>query len=167
MTVFFIEPEPASKLISNASAKLDRSTFTTCRTTHKVGKDRRNKDQWSRAKRHIILRADRREYLIRTAILASKFLIKKYDHQTGYRQQEKDPCVFCPVICDKFECPRKKAADKADGQAGQYCEDQPFDKIRHIIADVSEIIIQIFSLFRIIFVLCVVHKFLRKVKNNL
>ena len=43
MTVFFIEVKPASKLIADASAELNCSTFTTGRSTGKVSQDRRTK----------------------------------------------------------------------------------------------------------------------------
>ena len=55
MTVFFIETEPATELISDTSAKLDRSTLATGRSAGKMREDRGDKNQRCRAERYIIL----------------------------------------------------------------------------------------------------------------
>ena len=55
MTVFFIETKPATELISDTSAKLDRSTLTTGRAAGEMREDRGDKNQRCRAESYIIL----------------------------------------------------------------------------------------------------------------
>ena len=102
MPILFIQMNPSSKLIRNTSAKLNRRSLTSCRTSGQMRKSRRNKNQRCRQKRHIILRPYRRKYLIRTSIILTKLLIQKYNNQSHHRQQIKRPSIFLPVTGHSF-----------------------------------------------------------------
>ena len=55
--------------------------------------------------------------------------------------------MLCTIVGYEFQYSGKKAADEAYAQSGQYCQNQPFDKIGHIISNVIDIIVQVMDFF--------------------
>ena len=43
--------------------------------------------------------------------------------------------MFCTIVGYEFQYSGKKAADEAYAQSGQYCQNQPFNKIGYIECD--------------------------------
>lgn len=55
--------------------------------------------------------------------------------------------MLCTIVGYEFQYSGKKAADEAYAQSGQYCQNQPFNKIGYIISNVIDIIVQVMDFF--------------------
>ena len=137
--VFLVQGQPPAQLVSDASTQLDHGSLAAGRTAGEMGQRRGDKDQWSRAKGHIVSRCDRGKDLIGSSIILPEGLIQKDNDQAGHRKQEKYPTVFLTEAGHCCEHKSKKCAGSSHHTAGQNRKEKPFSQACHIFPDLVQI----------------------------
>ena len=118
-----------SQKITEASANLQGSTFTTGRTAEQMGDQRRYQDQWCYFDRNMVVRLDGGQNQIGSCIVVlTAYPVEKNNQQTGKGQQVNEYGVSGSVAGHKTHGIIKKCSD---GSYEKACKDgcnQPADQ---------------------------------------